>query len=408
MAFPDSFAITLKPSNKPIVQGCPGIPQTYPIINGTLQITSGNGSRCALDQIKISFITVDTLKYKPKKDIPSSLQTVNYETLFAINDSVVTVDLPFIISIKDDICATSESLKFGKVNHYLQVVATSNNVMRVFEFPVMITTFDTLPLYRQFNQPISRCCDSKDRLLIMEYSLPSTAIGPQEELVINTRISVVPNMMKQKLIDKIKLKKVQIELVEIFDCRCDKSFIKEQLLLNEVHEFQDEFVGLNSLNQQFHIKLDLEDKYSVFTKHQNEELLYENNENSNYNYESNDKPNNLKPEIIDHNDYSPVPLTHFQPLTRRSKFFSFYYELRIKCKFSNVKDIEIVQPIIISPYNRNQSRKLIQWIRKEQELANEFIINFENQFGKIKFDEKFKCLNFPQKSFAVIKNETVV
>lgn len=367
---------------------------------GTLEVRSGTGLPVPLDCIELKFVTIDTLKNKPYRDIPSSLRKINYETKYIINDRVISVDIPFTIGIKNDIGPTSESSKFGSTTHKLEITAISTgnkNNLKTFEFPVIITTFDTLPLYRQFNEPISRVVDSKDTNVMVEYSLPSSAIGPDEDLIINTKI--LTNPTNKKLLDKIKLKKITIEIMEIFDCRCDKSFIKEALIVSKIQEFDGMLLGTKGYTNQFSITFNPSrgNKYLIFQKQQDPKLLTKPQQ-------THQTTNDLKPIIIDYNP-NPIPLTHHQSLTKRSNYFSTYYELRLKCKFSHAKDVEIKQPITISPFDRVKSIHYLKWILKESEMANEFLKKIEKELGKISYDNKFDTLVYPQRNMIKMRSK---
>lgn len=328
-----------------------------------------------------------------------SLRKINYETKYSINDRVISVDIPFTIGIKNDIGPTAESAKFGLTTHKLEVTAISTgtkNNLKTFEFPVVITTYDTLPLYRQFNEPISRVVDSKDTHVMVEYSLPSSAVGPGEDLVINTKISTNPT--SKKLIDRVKLKKITIEIVEVFDCRCDRSFIKEALVTQKTQDYDGLYLGVKGYSNQFSIVFNpnRNNKYSLFLKQQDPRLLTKPQQSHH--------SNELKPLIIEHQQ-DPIPLTHHQPLTKHSNYFSTYYELRVKCKFSQAKDVEIQQPITIAPFDRVRSIQLLKWILKESEMANEFLKKMERELGKISYDNKFDTLVYPQRKMSKMRSK---
>jgi hypothetical protein len=357
-----------------------------PTIVGTLEVRTTSEVPQPISTVQIYFVTVDTLKSKVR-DVPTSVRKVNYELLTTVNDRVISMDLPFIIGIRNDIPPTSEGLR-GNTNHKLEVVVTLGKVQRQFEFPVVITTYDTLPLYRQFNEPISKVVDSKDTHVMIDYSFPSSAIGPSEDIVMNCKICV--NSAHSNLIDKTRLKRITMDIVEIFDCRCDKSFIKESVLSSIVKDYQSRPIGVRGLNESLNIRLeDTEDKFKLFLKHQDKNLL-----ESDPNLK---RPrNDLKPLIIEHMD-DPIPLTHHQPMTKRSVLFSTYYELRVHFKLSGAKDVDITQPITISPFDRSRSIYLLKWILKESEMAESFLQNLEKDMGKIKYDKRYDILAYPQR-----------
>lgn len=303
-----------------------------------------------------------------------------------INDRVISMDIPFIIGIRNGVPPTSESMR-GTTSHKLDVVVHSGKSTKQFEFPVVVTTYDTLPLYRQFNEPISKVVDSRDSHVMIDYSFPSSAIGPGEYIMINCKISV--NSLYQILSERIKLKKITMEIVEIFDCRCEKSFIRECVISSTMKGYNGKSVGSRGLNESLNIRLDdSEDKFKLFLKQQDKQLLQADTQLQ--------RPrNDLKPLVIEHLD-DPIPFTHHQPMTKRSVLFSTYYELRVHFKFSWAKDVSIVQPITVAPFDRSKSIHLLKWILKSSELAESFLQKLEQERGKIGYNSHYDTLVYPQ------------
>ncbi|ONH66839.1 Arrestin family protein 1 [Cyberlindnera fabianii] len=393
------LTVTLKPSNKPLVQGCPGVPKTYPAIVGTLEVRSTSIIPQQVDSVTIVFATVDTLRSKPR-DVPGMLRKVNYEMTIPVNDRIIAMDVPFLIGIRTDICPTSEGSR-GTTTHRLEVNVNSGKQSREYLFPVVISTYDTLPLYRQFNEPISKVVDSRDNAVMVDYSLPTSAIGPHEELVVNFKLSTNP--VYPKLADKVKLKKITMEIVEVFDCRCDKSFIKESTLVSSIKDYGNTYLGVRGLTESLTIsqKPSENDKYRLFLKHQDPKLL---RTNASVNNNSSSSSNELRPLIIDYNE-DTIPLTHHQPMTKRSILFSTYYELRLFFKLSGAKDVEVKQPITIAPFDRTKSIYLLKWIIKESEMAEIFLQGIEKELGKISYDSKFDTLVYPQRKPSKMKSK---
>lgn len=357
-----------------------------PTIIGTLEIRTASGIPEPVSTVQISFVTVDTLKSKVR-DVPSSLRKVNYEMTTHVNDRIISMDIPFIIGIKNEIPPTSEGER-GVTRNKLEVAVHSGKSLLQFEFPVVITTYDTLPLYRQFNEPISKVIDSKDTHVMIEYSLPTSAIGPGEELVLNCKTVVNPRY--PQLTDKVKLKKVGLQIVEIFDCRCDKAFIKESIISQMAKDFHGQNVGMRGIAESLKIRLpDAHDRYKLFLKQQDKRLLLNDSGVQG-------SRNDLKPLIIEHQD-DPIPYTHHQPMTKRSVLFSTYYELRVCFKFSNAKDVSFVLPITVAPFDRSKSIYLLKWILKESELAESFLKKIESEVGKINYNSRYDSLVYPQR-----------
>lgn len=351
-----------------------------PTIIGTLEIRTNSDIPQPISTVQLNFVTIDTLKSKPR-DVRGSLRRVNYELTETVNDRIISMDMPFLIGIRTDVAPTSDGAR-GSTTHWLEVVVNVGKQVRQFEFPVVITTYDTLPLYRQFNEPIAKVVDSKDNKVMIEYSVPTSAVGPGEQLVMNCKVGVNPSHGNG---DKIKLKRVSMDLVEIFDCRSDKSFIKEGVVSSVVKEY-GQALGLWGLTESLNLKtVDTQDKYKLFMKHQDVKLLQSATEIQ--------RKNDLKPLVIEHLD-SPIPFSHHQPMTKRSVLFSTYYELRAHFKMSGAKDVDIVVPITVAPFDRSKSIYLLRWILKESEFADSFIQKMD---GKVTYDRRFDTLVYPQR-----------
>ncbi|KAH3678113.1 hypothetical protein WICMUC_001677 [Wickerhamomyces mucosus] len=396
------FTVNLKPSNKPLVQGCPGVPKTYPTINSTLEIRSISNQQILIDHIVIKFVTIDSfLKGKPR-DVPSSVKKINYEYTTKINDRLISMDLPFLIGLQNELCPTSSNFKVS-TEHFLEVAinhGTNGKLLKTVEFPIIITTFDTLPLYRQFNQLVTKTVDSKDHNVILEYSLPTNAIGLTEELNINLKI--LNNQSQIKKIDRIKLKKISSSLIEVFDCRCDKSFIKETVIQTHSKDYSAT-LGLKGINEQIIIKFDDEsifEKFKIFNKHEDIDLMKRRHPPQNIQLNSQD----LKAQIIQNGTLS-IPLNQYGNITKKSNLFNIYFELKILLKFSGAKDIEIRQPVTISFFDRIKSLKLLKWIMKETELSLEFLNRLESEIGRIKFNNKYNVLEYPQRKPIILRSK---
>lgn len=377
-----SITCNLKPTNRSSISGCPGVPKTFPHFNSILEIRQTEINQIFINSISIKFITIDSLKFN-KNNTPNSVSKVNFELNFNINSKIISIDLPFSIPINSEISQTLESNLF-KVNHYLSVeLILLNKQSKVFEFPIVINKYDNLPIYRQFNQPISKILDSKDSLFFLEYSLPCSSIGPNEFLQLNLKVN------KSISGKSLKLKKIYFDIVEIFDCRCDNSFIKENVIKSEEFEINKDIE--TSFEKDFNINLNNNsiNQYLLLNKLKNPKLLTASNTN---------KSNQLKPIIIDFNSKNPVPLiSHNNYQTFKSNFFQVYYQLNIKIKYNKTRSIEFKQPFTISNHNRFESMELIKWIINESKKVNENDFIYDPKF------DVFKKRNFDK--MTVMRNK---
>ena len=60
-----------------------------------------------------------------------------------------------------------------------------------------------------------------------------------------------------------------------------------------------------------------------------------------------------------------VPLTNVRGFTLLGKLYSLRYELVLKIKVGRGKDFEYTMPITASPFDRESSAFLIDWIKRE-------------------------------------------
>jgi hypothetical protein len=364
-----SIAVNLKPSNKPPISGYPGVPKTYPQFDSVLEIRQTNSDTLPfINQVTIKFVTIDLLKFS-KNNVPNSTTKLNYELTFPFNEKIIGIDLPFSIPIHQNVSPTLETNNF-KVNHCLKVeVAMMNKQIKYFDFPVVVNKYDNLPIYRQFNQPISKTIDAKDGLFFVDYSLPCSSIGPFEDLQLKLTLKK-SNYEKSS----VKLKKIGIDVVEIFDCRCDNSFMKETVISSQVFEINEQINDIFS--KMFNINLQKSSSqgtnpYNLFNKQQNPELLKLSDTGIT-------KTNNLKPFIIDHDSENPIPhKSHNNYCTFKTNFFQVYYQLNVKLKYNRSKSVEFQQPFTISNHDRIESMELIKRILNDSKQVNEddFVYN---------------------------------
>ena len=88
------------------------------------------------------------------------------------------------------------------------------NVCRLF--PVDIKMYDTLPIYRQYNEPIVESRYSSDNQTLVEVAIPVTSIGPGDNLKV--MCTVKTNSANNKVKKHIALKQLTFQVKEILEC----------------------------------------------------------------------------------------------------------------------------------------------------------------------------------------------
>ena len=150
----------------------------------------------------------------------------------------------------------------------------------------------------------------------------------------------------------------------MLDCRCEHSFIKENVISSESFEINKEVD--TDFVKQFNINLRSggtgENPYALFSKQQSSRLLE-------VSTPAVSKMNNLKPIIIDHDSQNPIPFkSHNNFQTFKTNFFQVYYKVNVKLKYNRSKSLSFEQPFTISNYNRIESMELIKWILDESRM----------------------------------------
>lgn len=402
------LSVALTASNTPIVKGCPGVPGTYPRIDTTLELRSQSPKQQVLvNNIIVRLITTDAfIKGKPSGDVPQAFKTVRHELSFPIDKKIISLDIPVLIPIPRDVAPTSNNFRL-ETKHHLEVEVHFNNhkSLKKEVFPVVILTYNNLPIFGEFNELVTKTIDSPDHKVILEYSLPTNAIGPSEELLVNCRI--LNNQAIVKNLEKTKLKAIKLDLFEIFECKCDKTFTKITVHQSETIENPanaKQVLGYDGLTKRISFRVDNTgksefEKIDLFHKHQDSALLI------------NRKPDlydptkhivntgSLVPDLID-NYKSDIPLNCYGNFTKRSTNFNLSFELRLLFKFnSGAKDIELHLPVIISQYDRIKSEKIWKWIQQEVTLKGQFLRDIDKDM--IKFDGRLNPVRYPQKPYII-------
>lgn len=275
----EPFVVNLGASNHSPVRGCPGVPKTCPRVDSVLEIRSKNGSSFAINTIILELNTIQSVSVPANGGFSSTDASRKYciykNTIYKSSDDnkperILGMDLPFVIPLNKDVVSSGRNSRWNaKTVHNLTVrIGWSGSKLEVFSisFPLIIKRYDTLPLYRQFNEPITKTIDSPDRNILVEYSLPNTSVGPKDELLIFMKI--FPNQIFLNNLEKLnssttgkrlsfmkrkppvfKLKKIYFELREVLICHEGGLGSKQTKLLSKQQDFDAE-LGTDGITTQ--------------------------------------------------------------------------------------------------------------------------------------------------------------
>lgn len=132
------------------------------------------------------------------------------------------LDIPILIPIPKDLTPTGHSPTLGATTiHNLVVFVSLGNSAStestfVDYFPVDIKMYDTLPIYRQYNEPIVESRYSSDNQTLVEVAIPVTSIGPGDNLKV--MCTVKTNSANNKVKKHIALKQLTFQVKEILEC----------------------------------------------------------------------------------------------------------------------------------------------------------------------------------------------
>lgn len=283
---------------------------------------------------------------------------------------LLALDVPILLPLPEVPPSGYSEVWGASTVHFLNVrftAGTSAQQEQVFvvSFPVPIKVYDTLPLYRQFNETVVETTSSPDKQVLVELQVPVSAVGPRDEYSVDLRIFANSQIARRK--KKLTLKLVSALVKEIMEGH-DSGLParKEQKLFLTVKEFETR-VTTNSESCSIGFRFPYENDLL---------LLYSLVNTRNYQ----DADVNLHTAAFNHNrNFSKlrdgVPLSHTQGFTLLGKLYSLRYELSLNVKVGHGKDIDINLPITVSPYDRSSCIYLLSWIKEECNIARE-------RFGK--------------------------
>ncbi|ODV82323.1 uncharacterized protein CANTADRAFT_4334 [Suhomyces tanzawaensis NRRL Y-17324] len=295
------------------------------------------------------------------------------------------LDIPVMIPLPKDIIASGMFPNWNASTVHTLCVKIScgdtydSELTFLETFPIAIKVYDTLPLYRQFNEPVVESRVSGDQQILVDLSLPVSSVGPRDEFLLNTK--VLTNHLHNKIKKNLRLNKLTLQIKEILECHEGGLPTRKELKIHtQTHtlNLEDSQISTQGFAYNFQVPFPVQNDYlQLFTNN------YENIQNEYYEQQHQyvddqttliQSINISKNKVIDELDEG-IPLTHVQGFTTLGRLFSLRYEVIFKAKLSHSKDIEVRLPITVSPYDRVSSDYLLQWIIRECEQAR-------NKFGK--------------------------
>lgn len=232
--------------NQDFVCGFPGIPATWPRIEGTVEIRSTKLSVMEICQVHVALYRTDSIAapssrsgniYSSRREksyligeklqlyqgTSAQVENPSHAVSIPINlckyDPVLGLDLNFVlplpvtkhlpssISLHKRTVETSYQL-FVSVIHGKSTLQTTH-----YPFPIRLKRYDKLSTFGQFHVPLKGNVVSPDHLVEFEYSIPQSSFGPRDSIVSYVKIS--PNLDLYSKSRKIKLNKLSVQVVEV-------------------------------------------------------------------------------------------------------------------------------------------------------------------------------------------------
>ncbi|EGW32839.1 uncharacterized protein SPAPADRAFT_136447 [Spathaspora passalidarum NRRL Y-27907] len=373
--------VTLEPSATSIVHGCPGVPRSIPRIETVIHIRSLTGAPFDVRSVGIAMSTVQKVSMPTKFGTNDSVKDFKWfenplcyrPPVGEFYSKLIGIDIPILIPLPRDVvssgyvpsCNASTVHKLSVKVSCGKTAETETNFVE--SFPIAIKCYDTLPLYRQYNEPVLYQMVTNDNQVIVECKLPVSSIGPGDN--INLECNVRTNTANNRLHKHIQLKQLTLQLKEIIECY-DAGLPpkKEFKLVSTTQVFKNQEIHASPFNHNFQIKFPYENDYlSLFSQ---PEIPLDPQLEDDCSTTVIESYNICKVRQLDKLEEG-IPLTHIQGFTKVGKFYSIRYELIVKAKFSHAKDVNVNIPITVSPYDRDCSEYLLQWILYECDVAKQ-------------------------------------
>lgn len=228
-------------------------------------------------------------------------------------------------------------------------------------FPIAVQQYDSLPLYRQFNEAVVESTQLPDRQANLEVELPVSSLGPGDPLLLRATVAANPLYNRRK--KNLTLKLVTLQLKHVFEAfdgglppKKDYKVLSQTVESNRplttepwLHEFVFEFPRDNEF-----LLLLAHNDMRDYLECQVTQPTATFNRNRHYTHVP-----------------QGVPLTHLLEFSLRGKLYSIRFELCVKVKIGHGKDMEMTLPVTVSPYDRSSCEYLLPWIKAQCMLARE-------------------------------------
>lgn len=342
------------------------------------------------------------LKTVQKVTIPAKLGSTDtqqeytiYNNPFAFRPPVgefsqrlLGLDVPILFPLPRDIISSGAFPNCQAATlHYLVAkvscgITLAKEVTFIESFPISIKLYDTLPIYRQFNEPLTETQASNGNQVVAEIKLTNTAVGPEDTFIMNTRVST--NQLHNRLRRKIKLKQLTFQIKEVLECHeGGLPPRREMKLYTTTKTFDEENLDNGVLNStgtptQFKVDFPVESSFlSLYKPYDLDELLVKRDVAT----------SKLVKEVEIGKVDEGIPITHIQGFTTIGKLFSIRFEVVLKVKLVGCKDFDMRVPLTVSPYDRATSDYLLQWIMKQCSEAR-------RKFGSNVVNSLINCPNY--------------
>jgi hypothetical protein len=399
----------LRAHSSSIVLGCPGVPRSVPRVETVVEIRSVGGKPFELRSVSVELRTIQ------KVSVPSTIGSNDTTREFLVYkdplayrppigefyQELLGTDIPVLIPLPKDIISSGRYPHWNaQTAHFLYVQVSCGKTIETEinygeSFPIVIKLYDTLPLYRQFNEPVIEIKESFDRRLVIETTIPHSSVGPKDEFMII--VKVMTNSLSNNTRRNIRLNKLTLQIKEILECHegglaprkefkiftTSKEYPQNNIINTSglIEKFQFPFPGRNDYLESYSNKNTHNGLINSSFKNPEELLTIQ-------------SINISRDNLIEKLDEG-IPLTHTQGFTTMGKLFSIRYEINLKFRFSRAKDIEIRLPLTISPYDRKSSEYLLNWIMNQCETARTRMgPNVVNQIaGPISYEAMVPIIN---------------
>ncbi|ODQ66811.1 hypothetical protein NADFUDRAFT_50715 [Nadsonia fulvescens var. elongata DSM 6958] len=340
------------PPNEDIIRGFPGISATWPRLEGIVEIRSKDADSVLISRVSIALYRTDTINPPsnkptingPKKD--QSFLVGKELNLFQVsagkpNEEVIGMDLPFILELPTNrplpaSLSISKTMVESKYQLFVSILYGKQQILHIAS-PVRIKRYDTLSTFGSFKVPIYKSIRSSDHLVDFDFSLPISSYGPLDSVL--AYVKITPNADLKTKIKRIKLLKVSMQIIEIihFNHEGDDPSERRRRIAKVSEEVDKKLIdgGYTCQLQLDFPTLELKEKDGLISKERQD-----------------------------------IPLCAQSGFTTSSALYRLEYALIFKAKLSHSKDIEIEQPITVSPFDHTTCTSFMSSIAEAVEQAN--------------------------------------